>query len=1097
MTNKPNSIIAQLLQNPVFANVLMFVIVAGGIVGLLGMVRESFPDFGLDQVTIQVPYPGADPEEVEEGITRPIEDVLEGLEGVKRVYSVSAEGNSTTYVELLEGEEMAEVKERVKSAVDSVPNFPDGAEKPIVQELKFDTEVISLCIWGDLSYRQLKDYAYKLKDEMEILDGINQVQLYGVRPYQVSIEVSDVQLRKYQLTFDEIATVVRQNTQNFSGGNITTKEEEMRIRMTDRRYFGQEFENLVVKSYIDGSNIKLSDLATIRDGFDEDVKSYSLFNGKPSIRLRVIKAESEDIIDVVNVVEEYVSKVRPTLPETLHMTEFFDNSKLVKSRINLLIRNGVFGLLLVFISLWLFLDLRMSLWVTLGIPISIAGAWAIMYATGQSINMISMFGLIMVLGIIVDDAIVVGESIYSLREKGVPPAEAAVQGVHEVFWPVVSAILTTIVAFSPLFFVDGIIGKFIGVLPGPVVAGLAVSLIEGLLILPVHLRHLEISKPVMYTGIKSIINIPYKIRTKTTAAFNYVSDELYEPALRKMLKYHYISLAAATVLLLASFGLITGGYIKSTFFPKADTDWIQAIIEMPEGTTIEQTEAIARQLNQAWAETEAHFAPKLKVPKAGIGEWIEGTEDNPIFKQEKIYLKHGVFTLVGGTFTDIGTFFQNNAVHIFVELTPAEYRNVHYQDILRVWREKTGEIPGRVREVYSDFGGGPPGGNIELELVAPSQEKLRIGEQKLVEYLSGFEGVYEINSNFKPGKRELRVSLKPEARHLGLNASDIGRQVQQGFYGEEITRVQREREEIKIMLRFPEAERQNLTTIQKLRVRTPQGHEIPFNTVADIQYMWGAAPINRENRQQLIRITAEVDNNVVSENEVMDNVLQNFAPKMLADHQVKIRLGVNANDRAKSRKSMVTGAFIAMILIYMIVATVFKSYLQPMIIMLTIPFGLIGAILGHYIVDVPMSMMSFFGMIALLGIVVNDSIVLIVSINKRQEEGLGFVESLVVGSKRRLRAIFLTSLTTFAGLSPMILEKSFQAQILIPMAVSIAYGVIFATFATLVVIPCLLYMFNDIRRVSYYLMYGELPSKEAVESMRGQGLLKRKVKMKS
>jgi multidrug efflux pump subunit AcrB len=1055
MNSLESGIIPKFIKNPVFGNILMVMFIITGMVGVKMMIRESFPQFDLDFVNITVAYPGADPAEVEESISRPIEDALEGVSGVQRVFTIAREGLGMGVVEVNPKADADRVQREVKNKIDTINTFPDGAEKPIISGFRFDDPVVNIAVWGELPERQLKELARQLRSDLLTLPGISRVNLTGIRDYQVSIEVSEAQLRQYGLTFSEITAAIRRSSDNFPGGTLRTDEEDFTIRVIGRRYFARDFGDIVLRANPGGSQITIGDVAELVDGFDSDSTIHGLFNGHPSVNLAVLKARTEDAITIAERVEDFIADRRVSSPPTVHLSTWLDSSRLVRDRIDLLLKNGGYGLLLVFLSLWMFLELRLSFWVTVGIAVSLSGALAIMAVSGQSINLISLFALIMVLGIIVDDAIVVGEAIYVRRENGAGAQEAAILGVREVAWPVLTAVLTSILAFTPLFFVSGIMGKFIGVLPGPVIAALFISLFEALIILPVHLRHL----PIPHSGKRSPFNIMGHVRDLVGRVTDYFIEFMYCPFVDFCIRWRYATMAAGFTIILLTIGQVTGGKIKLIIFPEADSDYIHVRLELPGGTPITQTEAAARQVDAAWRATDEHFREQLGGRPLAVA----------------------VYANVGGTLAlgdepEVG----DNIADIFVELLPTENRNIHFRDILDVWRDKTGVIPNAIAVQFLGFEGGPPGGNIQIDLTGTEEGQLIDAVTALKAQLATYDGVIEIGSDYKPGKQEIRIRRKPAAETLGISLAEIGKQMRAGFYGQEVTRIQRGSDEVKIMVRYTENERRSLAQIKHLRIRA-NGAEVPLETVADVQMGPGFAKIRRENGRRKFSVTAETIRGANSE-EVMRDLIENYLPQLATQYGIKAERGFESADRIDSMISILVGAIIAMLLIYLTMATIFHSYLQPAIIMFAIPFGFVGAIIGHRLYGTPISMMTFFGMTALTGIVVNDAIVLIVAINERLRQGMPLFMAFREGGKRRFRAIVLTSLTTFAGLFPMLLEKSFQAQVLIPMALSIAFGVLFATIGTLLIIPCLLAVLNDIRCILYAIWYLRWPeSRESVE----------------
>jgi multidrug efflux pump subunit AcrB len=719
-------------------------------------------------------------------------------------------------------------------------------------------------------------------------------------------------------------------------------------------------------------------------------------------------------------------------------------------------------LLLVFGLLWLFLDFRLSFWAGMGMPISIAGALAIMWGLGATINMISLFGLIMVLGIIVDDAIVVGEAIYVHRKNGEPPLKAAIEGVTEVGMPVVAAVTTTIVAFVPLLFVEGLMGKFIAIMPIVVIACLVISLVECLILLPAHLSHLPDPNQKVTAG-HPIRRIGQRLHQTTSHGLEWFVDHVYEPFLGdRVLQYRYVTLACAIAVLILTFGFMQSGLLKFEFFPNLDGNQLTATVEFPEGTPLKVTQdAIARM--EEGLRRVADQSPTL-------------TGDPMI---------ENMFSLVGSTIADDRPRYGNHLGSVRVEMLDTELRGVHTDDLMAAWEKEIGPLPGVESLSFSGMEAGPPGAAIEIWLQGNHMENLLAAAEELKQKLATYEGVYQIAHDFRPGKNEMRFALKDEARALGITVADLARQVYAGYFGEEALRIQRGRDDIRIRVRYTEAERKQIDELSQVRIRTPQGQEVPLMSVADVEYGPGLSNVNRTDGMRRVAVTAEVNPAKANANEIFEELstgyfenLQRKYPGMMVSLQ-----GEKKNMR-ESFGSLAVSYPLALLGIFIIIATMFRSYVQPFIIMVTVPFGIIGAVLGHMLLGYDLTIMSFFGMVALSGVVVNDAIVLIERINEFMAEGRGFRESVRLGGARRFRAVFLTTITTVGGLAPLIIEKDMQAQFLVPMAISIAAGVAFATLLTLVLIPCLLVILNDLRRVTRWMFTHEWPTAEEVEPSR-------------
>lgn len=1049
-------IIRNNIKNPVMANLLVIMLIAAGAAGLFVMVRETFPRFSLDVITVTVKYPGADPEEVEEGICLKLEEALVGLEGAKKVYSTASEGVGTTIVECLEKANVMKVKDEIKTKVDAITTFPTDAEKPIVEEVKFRGEVCSIVLSGDIPERQLKELARHIENELLQSGIVTQTKISGIRDYQISIEIKEETLRAYGINFNQVKEAVSAAGLNLPAGIIHSGSEDFRIRALGRRYRAKDYEDIPVIKKKNGTIIRLGQIANIRDTFDEDSKTFCVFNGKPAVSVDIYKTEDEDTIKISKFIDTYLETKRSEVPANIEMVKFRDNARLVTGRLDLLRTNGLFGLVLVFLSLWLFLDLRLSFWVTAGIPVSLAGAIGIMAMNGNSINMLTMFGMIMVLGIIVDDAIVIGEAIYERRQRGEDAESAAGDGTAEVAMPVIASVTTTIVAFIPLFFVSGVMGKFIKEIPTPVVAALSISLLESLFILPVHLRHLpRLDEP---TKIKSF-RYGRIIRAHVDKALEYFLKNIYGPVLDYILHIRYVAISTALALFMIILGLIQGGILKFVFMPPNDTDFIRGQIEFPDGTPEKVSRAAALQIVEAWKKVE---------------------EQNKVPKGKKLTV--GVCTLIGGSFEFDGDTGNVDKLDVLVELLPSEERNIYYTTLIDQWKKAVGDIPGTIATKFQSMNQGPGGNPIEIQLLGENQAELLKAAEKLKEKLGSYQGVFDEQLDFRPGKREFIVSMKPEGSQQGLTLTDIAKHVQGGFYGAEALRIQRNRDDVKVKVRYPEkAGRDSVEYFKKLRIKTPAGNMVPFLSVADVKLGEGQSSIKRQQRKKTINVSSDINYDEANASEIIANLTEYYLPGLCSKYSVSYKFEGEKKEVNESFGSLFVTFPLALFAIYFIISSMFRSYIQPAVIMVTIPFGLVGAAVGHLLFGLPLTIMSFFGMVAVAGIVVNDAIVLIDGFNIKLSNGARFFEALCEGSERRFRPIMLTTITTFFGLFPMILERSMQARFLIPMAISIAFGVAFSSLLTLIFIPCLLVILNDIRRIFKKWFTGVLPERETVE----------------
>jgi multidrug efflux pump subunit AcrB len=1054
-------VMAAFARNTVFANIVLVMIFMAGGIAVMSMIRETFPEFSLDIITISVPFPGADPEEVEEGISQKIEEAIEGLEGVKQYTTQSSENVGTAIIEVKENYDIDDVLDRVRTNVNTISTFPVDAEKPVITELILKDPVMLLYLSGDMSERRIKEWSEKIKDEIQQLPEISRVQIFGTRGYEINVEVSEERLREYGLTFNMVKDAIRRSSLNLAGGTIRTRGEEIRVRTMGRKYTGEALSSIVVLARPEGEIITLDRVATINDGFTEDPIN-ALINGEPSVLLIIYKTKEEDALVISEAVQQFISQKQQQLPAGANIKIFYDNTDMLRSRISLLTKNGIIGLMIVFLVLWCFLNARLSFWGGMGIPISIAGALAILWAMGGTINMISLFGLIMVLGIVVDDAIIVGEAIYFHRKQGKPPLKAAVDGVSEVGMPVIAAVTTTIVAFIPLFYVGGIMGKFIAILPAVVIACLVVSLLECFILLPAHLSNLP-DPNASNNNLNPLTRRLEIVNRLTTSGMEWFIARIYTPLLSKALYWRYISFCIAISTLLLTIGLVKGGILKFEVFPEIDGFIMTSTVEFPSGTPPDVTKQAIEQIDAALLRLAKH---------------TQTSSGDPIIEDR--------MSLVGQTMEEI----PRSGPHlgsVQAILLDSERRGVHSKDLMFKWEKEVGPIPGVKSLTFAGFGIGPPGAPIEVWLQGRDMGDILAAADDLMDRLRKFEGVFQIRSDFSPGKNEMRLELKPQARTLGLTVDDLARQIYAGYYGDEATRLQRGRDDIRIKVRYTADERSKISNLERVRVRTRNGHEVPLISVADISFASGYSTITRTDGMRRVAVSADVDTNKANANEIFSELSSSFFPQLKQRYpEINVALQGEQKKMRESLGTLFVGYPLAILGIFIIIATMFRSYAQPFVIMFTVPFGIIGAVLGHLLLGYDLSIMSVFGMVALTGVVVNDAIVLIERVNENIAEGMPFFDAILSGGARRFRAIFLTSISTVGGLAPMIMETDLQAKFLIPMALSIAAGIAFATVLTLVLVPSLLTLLSDARLLVHRLRHGYWPKRLDVEPARNR-----------
>ncbi len=1054
-------VIAAFARNTVFANIILVLIFLAGGIAMMSMIRETFPEFSLDMITISVPYPGADPEEVEEGISQKIEEAIEGMEGIKQVTTQSSENISTTIIEVKETYDVSEVLERTRSKVNAISSFPVDAEKPVINELMLKDSVMLIYLSGEMSERRIKEWSEKIKGEIQQLPEVSKVDVFGAREYEISIEISEKRLREYGLTFDMVVDAIRRSSLNLSGGTIRTQGEEIRLRTVGRKYTGEALSSIVVLARPEGEIITLDRVAFINDGFTED-PIYAKINGAPSVLIIVYKTKEEDALIISEAVQQFVSQKQQQLPAGSQIEILFDNTDVLRSRIDLLVRNGIIGLMIVFLMLWCFLNVRLSFWGGMGIPISISGALTILWAMGGTINMVSLFGLIMVLGIIVDDAIVVGEAIYSHCKQGKPPIKAVVDGVSEVGIPVFAAVVTTIVAFIPLLYVGGIMGKFIAILPAVVIACLVVSLLECFILLPAHLSHLK-DPDAGNDHLNPLIRGLEVVQRMTGSGMEWFVARMYTPFLSKVLYWRYISLSMAVSILFLTIGLVRGGVLKFEVFPEIDGFVISSTVEFPAGTPSEVTERAIEQIDTALLR---------------LAEKTQTRSGDPLIEER--------MSLIGQTLEEI----PRSGPHlgsVWAILLDAERRGVHSKDLMIQWEKEIGAISGVKSLTFTGSQAGPPGAPIEIWLQGQDMAQILAAADDLMGRLHTFEGVFQIRSDFSPGKNEMRLELKPQARTLGLTVDDLARQIHAGYYGDEAVRLQRGKDDIRIKVRYTADERSRISNIERIRIRTHNGHEVPLMSVASISFTPGYATITRTDGMRRVAVSADVDSKKANANEIFSELSSDFFPQLKRRYpEIHVAFQGEQKKMRESLSSLFVGYPLAILGMFVIVAAMFRSYAQPFVILFTVPFGIIGAVWGHLLLGYDLSIMSVFGMVALTGVVVNDAIVLIERVNENLAQDMPFFDAVLSGAARRFRAIILTSISTVGGLAPLIVETDLQAKGLIPMALSIAAGIAFATVLTLVLVPSLLALLNDLRLLIHRLRYGFWPKREDVEPARNR-----------
>ena len=1009
-------------HNHVAANLLMVFIIIMGVYGAYSITLETMPNVQFDQINVRVAYLGAAPVEVEEGVVVKIEEAVENVEGIKEIHSFAFEGIGQVTLDILDDYELGDVMNEVKLAVDGISTFPGETERPVISKFRFRRGAITVQVTGDMDERAMKELADRFKEEIMALPEVSFAEVQGARPYEISVEISELTLRQYGLTLDQVAQAIRLWSLDVPGGNIRTDGGDIRLRTKGQAYTGEEFEQIVLITREDGTRVLLGDLATITDGFAE-IESYAFFNGNRSFGIAVLSTDTENELDVAAAVNAYVAERQHSLPPGVQLQTWSDMSFYMADRMTMMTENMVMGVIFVLVILSLFLHLKFAIWVIVGLPVAFLGAMMMLPLPGidVSLNVLSTFGFILVLGIVVDDAIVIAESVYSETEKHGYNLPTIVAGARRVAVPATFGVLTTIMAFLPMLFVGGPVATMTGAIAWVVILCLAFSLIESKLILPSHLAVMRSSHNKQ--GIADHVD-------RWLARF---INDVYKPILQAALVHRATTVACFIGLLIIAVGLVVGGQVRYNFFPEIEDDFVRANLELYDGAP----ESLITQMVE-------HMNASLRLANDQLKAESGSDED-----------------IVGNVFTYI----QDGRKGQFrVELTRNENRTVTPKDLKQRWRDTVGDIAGTkelkfVSGMHS--GGGPP---IAFKLTGRNYPQLERAAAELETHLNDFVGVFEVLVSANAGPAEIQLAIKPEAEASGITLADLGRQVRTAFYGAEAQRIQRGDQEVKVMVRYPRSERQSIGNLENMWVRTPDGRELPFAAVADYRLDRGYDSIQRVNGVRAITITAESDTLVVQPAQVTRQVNTTFMPQLQAKYPgISTAVTGSAREEVMAFDQILIGFAISLFGIYALMAIPLKSYVQPLIIMGVIPFGIVGAVVGHLVFDISVSSISMLGMIALSGVVVNDSLIMVDFVNKAVAQGATPSEAAIQSGAARFRAIMLTSLTTFFGLIPIALETSAHAQMVIPMAVSMAFGILFATLITLILVPTLYVIADDVR----------------------------------
>ena len=1059
------SVVSWTIRNMPAMNSLMVAVLLVGMMAFASMRREVFPEFDLEIVLVTVPYPGATPEEVEEGICQKIEEACRSVEGIKKTTSVAQEGVGFCVFELRESvPDVQKTLSEIRSEVDRIPSFPELAEDPKVEQVTLRTPAIKVgvlapdpAVAGPVSEEALRDVAEEVRDELLGLPAVSAANLQGARDYEIDIEISEGTLRKYGLSLRGVADIVRRENLELPGGVIRSESGEILLRGKNKRYSGEDIATLPLVTLPDGLVLTVGDLATVRDEF-ADIASTNQINGRPGMVISVDRTASEDLLAMVGAVQGYATEAR--LPQGYDLVTWADQSVDVRDRLDMLISNGLQGLLIVFVVLALFLDLKIAFWVALGIPVSMLGTGALMFTTDQTLNMLSMFAFLMAIGIVVDDAIVVSDNIDRHRRLGKTLMQAAIDGTVEVVPSVISSVMTTVITFMPLCFVSGVMGKFIAVMPFAFICTLLMSLLESTLVLPGHLAHEDslIFKlfRILLHPLRPLLAVVAWLQQSCDRGLKWFVRRIYSPVLDFAVSNRYSTLALACGILLVALGIVRSGVTPFDLFPKIDANRLLAKIVFPDGTPASVTDEATRQIERAAYETSRRFSPA----------------DRPI-----VTLVHRAVGQVAAQ-GEVGPDARMSGSHVgavAIELVEGESRDITSEEFISEWRRTAGEFAGTESLIYGTENIGPGGKTIEFKLLAPSDpeavRQLEAAVERCKDWLAQYPGVIDIDDDSRPGKWEYQIRVRPRAEALGVSLADLAGTIRASYYGEEVMRLQRGRHEVKLMVRYPQDERRSFATLDEIRVTGPDGVKRPIDELADIDVARGYSEINLLDQKRSISVVADIDvaKSSLTSSQITADMEKRLMPELLAEFPlVKVRWEGQREQTNESLRSLGVGFVVALFAMFVLLTMEFKSYFQPLLIIFVIPFGCAGAVFGHAIMGMPLTLFSMFGLVAPSGVVVNDSIVLIDFINHRIRAGHPLRESLREAGCLRFRPVLLTSVTTIGGLLPLLLETSFQAQFLVPMATSMAFGLATTTLLVLILVPTMYSFFGTSAREGHF-----------------------------
>lgn len=1015
-------------SHPTAANLIMLAVIVCGLFAAPLLQRETFPRVQPKRVEIQVLNPGARAEDVEEAICQRIEDAIDGIDNVAEVTCEAREGFARAVVEMVEGGNLDRFATDVRTEIDAITDFPDQAEDPVVKQLGRTDFVASVALTGAASKPDLKAYAEDLKDRMLRYGGIPKIDIKGFSDHQIRIELSDAVIRQYGISISDVALAIQRQSIDLPSGSIQAAEQEVLIRFADERKTPDDFRDVVVVAGTGGGQIYLGDIANITDRFDLD-EAKVLLNGKPAAILDITKTETEDTLEVIDAVNAFLEIERQTSPPGIEMVVTNDISSIVRDRLRLLLTNGTQGLVLVLLVLWLFFGFRYAFWVAAGLPVSFLGAVALMVAVGYTINMLTMVGLLIVIGLLMDDAIVIAENVATKRSRGKAPLEAAIEGAQQVLPSVFASFATTACIFGSLAFLKGDIGQILRVVPVVMLFVLVVSLVEAFLILPNHLAH----------ALEKIPVEPPRIQQAVDRGVDWLRDRLVGPIAVAAVQWRYLTAGIAIGLMLLAVSGIAGGVLKFSAFPELDGNVMEARILLPQGTPLKRTEQVVARIDAALTRVNEKLSPEQPAGQALI---------------EKVVVKFNENATANETGPHVAT--------ISVDLLGSETRTSRIDDVIALWRTEAGDLADVISVKFAESQIGPAGLAFDIRLTGLDLDELKAAALEVRDWLGGYRGTSNLTDDLRPGKPELRIRLKDGASTLGVDARQIADQLRAAFFGTTVSEIQRGSESYEIDVRIDPRNKDSLSDIDNFTISQSDGSLIPLTAIADIKTGRGFSRINRVNGQRTVTVQGDVDVTIANANEILNDAGKKLFPELTKRYpDVSVSLQGQNKEAQTTQRSMLSGFILGLIGVYLLLSFQFQSYVEPLVVMIIIPFALVGAIVGHILLGLDFTMPSILGFIALAGVVVNDSILLVNFIKHYHGETRSVAEASPLASRARFRAILLTSLTTIVGLLPLLSETSLQAQILIPLVTSLAFGLMATTVLVLFLVPAVYSILDD------------------------------------